>query len=202
MEGPGGSIGHAEMQIGNSRFFLNDEFPGMASAPDGGASAPSSYLFVYSEKVDNDFNQAVSAGCSVTMPLTDQFWGDRFGKLKGSVWASLGDEAACGRCGPGGEWNGGPRSGRRVWRRLRAKTNNRFQLKRKAPSCTCCTQLRSCLFERGRRANRYYKFLDAGWPARSMRKCKQPAVVLWTPDVVDGGVSEEFGDGGFEGRRR
>jgi PhnB protein len=82
MEGPGGSIGHAEMQIGNSRFFLNDEFPGMASAPDGGASAPSSYLFVYSEKVDNDFNQAVSAGCSVTMPLTDQFWGDRFGKLK------------------------------------------------------------------------------------------------------------------------
>jgi PhnB protein len=82
MEGPGGSIGHAELQIGDSRIFLNDEFPGMASAPEGSSGAPSSYLFMYSENVDDDFNKAVSAGCSVTMPLMDQFWGDRFGKLK------------------------------------------------------------------------------------------------------------------------
>jgi PhnB protein len=82
MEGPGGSIGHAEMQIGNSRFFLNDEFPGMASAPDVNAKAASSYLFIYSENVNKDFDTAVSAGCDVTMPLMDQFWGDRFGRLK------------------------------------------------------------------------------------------------------------------------
>ena len=81
MDGPGGSIGHAEMQIGNSRFFVSDEFPGMSSAPDPNAKAASSYLFVYSENVDNDFNQAVSAGASVVMPLMDQFWGDRFGRL-------------------------------------------------------------------------------------------------------------------------
>jgi PhnB protein len=82
MEGPGGKIGHAELQIGDSKFFLNDEFPGMAGGPDPNVKAPSSYLFIYSENVDNDFNQAVAAGCTATMPLADQFWGDRFGKLK------------------------------------------------------------------------------------------------------------------------
>jgi PhnB protein len=81
MEGPGGSIGHAELQIGDSRFFVNDEFPGMAAAPDAN-SAPSSYVFMYSENVDSDFSKAQEAGATVTMPLMDQFWGDRFGKLK------------------------------------------------------------------------------------------------------------------------
>lgn len=82
MEGPGGVIGHAELQIGDSRFFISDVFPGMSSAPDaGGKSAPSSYLFIYIEDVDTAFNKAVSAGCTVTMPLQDQFWGDRYGRL-------------------------------------------------------------------------------------------------------------------------
>ncbi len=34
MQGPDGKIGHAEMQIGDSKFMLSDEFPSMASAPD------------------------------------------------------------------------------------------------------------------------------------------------------------------------
>ena len=33
MAGPGGSIGHAELQIGDSKIMLSDEFPGMATAP-------------------------------------------------------------------------------------------------------------------------------------------------------------------------
>jgi PhnB protein len=82
MEGPDGKIGHAELQIGDSKFMLSDEYPQMASAPDPNSkSAPSSYLFIYSSDVDNDFNKAVSAGCKVTMPLQNQFWGDRYGRL-------------------------------------------------------------------------------------------------------------------------
>jgi PhnB protein len=82
MQGPDGKIGHAEMQIGDSRFMLNDEFPSMAAAPNSNSkSAPSSYLFIYTEDVDTAFNKAVAAGCKVTMPLQNQFWGDRFGKL-------------------------------------------------------------------------------------------------------------------------
>jgi PhnB protein len=70
------------LQIGDSKFMLSDEYPQMASAPDANSkSAPSSYLFIYSTDVDNDFNRAVSAGCKVTMPLQDQFWGDRYGRL-------------------------------------------------------------------------------------------------------------------------
>src|ERR1700721_3359211 len=49
MEGPDGKIGHAELQIGDSKFMLSDEYPQMASAPDPNSkSAPSSYLFIYS----------------------------------------------------------------------------------------------------------------------------------------------------------
>jgi PhnB protein len=77
----GGMIAHAELQIGDSRIFISDEFPGMATAPDPNSKAPSSYLFIYTDDVDKVYNQAVSAGCKPTMPLQNQFWGDRYGKL-------------------------------------------------------------------------------------------------------------------------
>jgi PhnB protein len=81
MPGPGNLIGHAELQIGDSRLMLSDEFPGMSSAP--GAHAPnSSSLFVYSENVDALFDRAVKAGSQVEMPLQNQFWGDRFGRIQ------------------------------------------------------------------------------------------------------------------------
>lgn len=78
MEGPGGSIGHAELTIGDSVIMVNDEFPGMSTAPTG---LGGSYLFLYVDDCDAVFNRAVAAGAQVTMPLADQFWGDRFGKL-------------------------------------------------------------------------------------------------------------------------
>ncbi len=81
MSGPGGTIGHAELQIGDSRIMLNDEFPGMASAP-GPTPITSSSLFVYSDDVDALFERAVKAGAKVEMPLQNQFWGDRYGKIR------------------------------------------------------------------------------------------------------------------------
>ena len=45
MEGPGGKIGHAELQIGDSRLMLSDEFPGMAEAPSSNATTSSSVMF-------------------------------------------------------------------------------------------------------------------------------------------------------------
>ena len=76
MAGPGGGIGHAELQIGDSRLMLSDEFPGMANAP--GPTPNTSYsLFVYSDNVDALFDRAVKAGAKVEMPLQNQFWGDR-----------------------------------------------------------------------------------------------------------------------------
>lgn len=79
MPTPDGKIGHAELQIGDSVLFLGDEFPQMgAVAPTGPQSVS---LFVYLEDVDTVFNRAVAAGAKVDMPVTDQFWGDRYGKL-------------------------------------------------------------------------------------------------------------------------
>jgi PhnB protein len=78
---PGNMIGHADLMIGDSHLMLNDEFPGMAAAPS--ANSPSSVnLFIYSDNVDELFDRAVKAGCKVEMPLANQFWGDRYGKLR------------------------------------------------------------------------------------------------------------------------
>ncbi len=81
MTGPGGSIGHAELQIGDSRLMLSDEFPGMAEAP-GNNPLRSSALHVYTENVDALYERAIKAGCKVESPLQDQFWGDRFARVR------------------------------------------------------------------------------------------------------------------------
>ena len=81
MTGPNGSIGHAELQIGDSRLMLSDEFPGMASAP-GPNPITSNSLVFYTDNVDSVFDRAVKAGAKVEMPLQNQFWGDRYGKLR------------------------------------------------------------------------------------------------------------------------
>jgi PhnB protein len=80
MPGPGGVIMHAELRIGDSVIFVNDEIPGMAVAPSGASINPV-YLFLYTGDVDAVFNRAVAANCKVTMPVTNQFWGDRYGKF-------------------------------------------------------------------------------------------------------------------------
>jgi PhnB protein len=80
MPDPSGKVMHAEMKIGDSRFMLNDEFPGMAVAPNPNAPHSSS-LFVYTEDVDTLFNRAVKAGAREDMALSNMFWGDRYGKF-------------------------------------------------------------------------------------------------------------------------
>ncbi|MGH7454595.1 MAG: VOC family protein, partial [bacterium] len=75
----GSAIMHAELQIGDSRFFLNDEMMGAKSPQSLGGSPVTVNLYV--EDVDALWNRAVAAGCQVTMPLADMFWGDRYGML-------------------------------------------------------------------------------------------------------------------------
>jgi PhnB protein len=80
MGSPDGKIGHAELKIGDSHIFLSDEFPGMNVAPTPGVKNACG-MFVYLENVDAVFNRAVAAGAKVDMPLENQFWGDRYGKI-------------------------------------------------------------------------------------------------------------------------
>jgi PhnB protein len=86
----GSKVLHSEMRIGNSKVFVNDEFPEMgARAPEAGGPQPVS-LNLYVEDADTLFTQAVAAGATVIMPLADQFWGDRWGMVTdpfGHVWS-------------------------------------------------------------------------------------------------------------------
>src|SRR4051794_13051328 len=73
-------LGHAELRIGDSRLFLADEFPDYGSVgPSGGCSPVTIPLYV--TDADAAFARAVEAGATVSMPLADMFWGDRYGKL-------------------------------------------------------------------------------------------------------------------------
>ncbi len=88
---PGGNIIlHAEVQIGDSRIMLNDEFPEMNCKSPQSVGGASTALYVYVKDVDKIFTQATDAGSKVTMPLMNAFWGDRTGQLVdpyGHVWS-------------------------------------------------------------------------------------------------------------------
>ncbi len=81
MEQPGGKIGHAEIQLGDSRVMLADEFPEMgAKSPDSIGGSPVG-LMLYVPDVDGRFKQALAAGAKELRPVKDQFYGDRSGTL-------------------------------------------------------------------------------------------------------------------------
>jgi uncharacterized glyoxalase superfamily protein PhnB len=79
--GPGGKLMHALVQIGDSRLMLNDHMPEFGAQPIPEGVWPIA-LHLYVPDVDAIFAQATAAGCNVTMPLADQFWGDRYGSLR------------------------------------------------------------------------------------------------------------------------
>ena len=79
--GPNGEIMHAELQIGDSVFFVNDSMSKTpVPSPGEGASNPM-YIHLYVPNADNLFDRAVKAGARVDMPIQDMFWGDRYGKI-------------------------------------------------------------------------------------------------------------------------
>ena len=72
-------VGHAELQVGDSRLFLADEFPEHGSTGPAGSSPVTIHLYV--TDADATFARAVEGGATVAMPLADMFWGDRYGKF-------------------------------------------------------------------------------------------------------------------------
>ncbi len=91
MPGPDGkTIMHAEIRIGDSALFLADEFPDMGSNSPQGIGGSPVVIHLYVEDADAVFNQAVAAGATVRFPLSDMFWGDRYGQVTdpfGHVWS-------------------------------------------------------------------------------------------------------------------
>jgi PhnB protein len=77
----GDKIGHAELQIGDTRIMLNDEFPDWGNLGPKSRGGTSVGLLIYSDDVDNAFRRAIDAGGETTMPVENQFWGDRMGTV-------------------------------------------------------------------------------------------------------------------------
>ena len=74
-------IMHAELQIGNSIIYLNDEFPeaGVLSPKNLNGSPVTLHLQV--DDADVWFIRALDAGAELIKDLENTFWGDRYGKV-------------------------------------------------------------------------------------------------------------------------
>src|SRR5215475_929914 len=87
--GEHGTIGHAEIKIGEGVVMLADEMPDMGyRSPQSIGGTPVSLLF-YVTDVDARFAQAIAAGGTIQREVKDQFYGDRSGTLVdpfGHVW--------------------------------------------------------------------------------------------------------------------
>jgi PhnB protein len=78
----GKAIVHAEIQIGDSALMLADEMPQMQNKSPTTLGGTSGGIFLYVDDVNTTFNQAVSEGAKVLVPVKDQFWGDRHGAIE------------------------------------------------------------------------------------------------------------------------
>jgi PhnB protein len=87
--GPDGVVSHALLRIGGAMVIIEGEWPSLASrAPQPDGSSPV-VIFVYVEDVDKVIERAVAAGAKVLLPVKNQFWGDRTGRISdpsGHVW--------------------------------------------------------------------------------------------------------------------
>lgn len=81
MTGPDGKPVHAELSLRNTTLMLGPENPerGARSAKALGSSPVTLYLM--SESADKTVGKAVKLGATLTMPVTDMFWGDRCGNV-------------------------------------------------------------------------------------------------------------------------
>ncbi|HJS99142.1 MAG TPA: VOC family protein [Terriglobales bacterium] len=78
---PDGKVMHAMIRIGDSLLMMNDEFPNMGCSSAETLGGTNITLHIQTEDVDSLFDRAVKAGAKVTMPVADQFWGDRYGQV-------------------------------------------------------------------------------------------------------------------------
>lgn len=77
MDGPEGSVMHAEIDINGERMMLSGEWPGMTEAPTG--RSPVNFM-LYVPNADDALKKAVEAGMTQVSAPETMFWGDRVAK--------------------------------------------------------------------------------------------------------------------------
>jgi PhnB protein len=82
LAGPSGTVGHAEMKIGDSIVMLADEYPEMGAVAPPATGAHSVSFLVYVPDVDAAFARAIAGGAAEVKPVKLEFYGDRAGTLR------------------------------------------------------------------------------------------------------------------------
>jgi PhnB protein len=87
--GPDGTVVHALMTIGEAMIIIEGEWATIASrAPQPDGSSPV-VIYLYVADVDQVVERALAAGAKILLPVKNQFWGDRTGRIidpAGHVW--------------------------------------------------------------------------------------------------------------------
>lgn len=81
MPTPDGKLMHATLTIDGAPFYLVDEFPEQGGKSPQALGGSPVMISVHVPDCDAFFARAIEAGCEVRVPLTDMFWGDRWGLL-------------------------------------------------------------------------------------------------------------------------
>jgi len=80
--GPDGKLIHAMVRIGDSPLMLVDESPQWGTLGAKALKGSPVTIHLYVDDADQTVERAVAAGAKVTMPVAEQFWGDRYGTLE------------------------------------------------------------------------------------------------------------------------
>jgi len=90
LPGPDGKLMHALIRIGDSQIMLADEMPEWGALGPKALKGSPVTIHLYVDDADAFAKRAAAAGAKITMPVDDQFWGDRYGKLEdpfGHQWS-------------------------------------------------------------------------------------------------------------------
>lgn len=90
LTGPGGSVVHSEIKIGDSIIMIGEEWPGHHIQSPASVKGTTCAIHVYVQDVDAAHKRAVEAGAKENMPPADMFWGDRFSSVTdpyGHAWS-------------------------------------------------------------------------------------------------------------------
>jgi len=91
---PDGTIGHAELEIGDSKILIANESPQWGNVSPESLGGSPVCLCLYVDDVDAVFANALKEGAKVQgeMEVTNQFYGDRAGSLIdpfGHIWTIM-----------------------------------------------------------------------------------------------------------------
>ncbi len=82
MAAPGGKVGHAELQIGESLIMLADESEEMDFRSPKSIGGTPVIINLYVEDVDAVFERALAQGATELRAVENQFYGDRSGQFE------------------------------------------------------------------------------------------------------------------------